>query len=245
VDSPPPELRASGAFLLVVVCLLAALAVALVGSGLSGEDEVNIPWNVAALLVGPLAGIYVGLLRFAPNQATGQALRLGRPTRREAGLIAVAIVLGGTLALVATPIEMLLVPPPSPEAIAREQEQLALVAATVLLLKPFIDELFYRSFLVTRLARTAGRWPSILIVTGAYALSQVTPATIIPIAPILLGVGLGVAALAAETVWVPAAGHIAFECARLGTQFLPAWTAAPGAALAAGLVWWLARRGGR
>jgi membrane protease YdiL (CAAX protease family) len=242
VDSPPPELRPGGAFLLVVVCLLAALVVALVGSGFSAEDEVNIPWNVAALLVGPLAGLYVGLSRYAPTQSTGQALRLGRTTRREVGLIAVAIVLGGALALVATPIEMLLVPPPSPEAIAREQEQLALVVATVLLLKPFIDELFYRSFLVVRLARTAGRWPSILIVAGAYALAQATPATIIPISPLLLGLGLGVAALAAETVWVPAAGHIAFECARFGAQFLPAWTATPGAVAAAGLVWWLSKK---
>ena len=241
----PPELRPGGAFLLVVVCLIAALVVVLVGSGFSPEDEVNIPWIVAALLIGPLAGTYAGLSRYAPNQATGEALRLGRVTRREAGLIAVAVVLGGALALVAMPIELVLVPPPGPEVIARAKEQLALLTATVLFLKPFIDELFYRGFLVPRLARTAGRWPSILIMTGAYALSQVTPAAIIPITPLLLGLGLGVASLAAETVWVPAAGHIAFECARLGAQFLPAWTAAPGGVVAAGLVWWLSTTWGR
>jgi len=242
VGDRPPELRPGGAFLLVVVCLVGALAVLLVGSAFSPEDEVNIPWGVAALLVGPLAALYVGLSRYAPNQPTGDALRLGRVTRREAGLIAVAVVLGGALALVAAPLEVRLLPPPSSEDVARAEKQLALLTATVLFLKPFIDELFYRGFLLPRLARTGGKWPSILIVTGAYALAQLNPGAMIPTSPLLLGLALGVAALAAETVWVPAVGHIAFECARLGAQFLPAWTAAPGAVVAAGLVWWFSRK---
>ena len=239
MESHPPEFRPGGAFLLVVVCLVAVLLVSLIGSAFAADDEISIPWVVAALLVGPLAALYVGLSRYAPRETTAEAMRLTSVSRRELGLIAVAALVGGALALVVAPIDVLLLPPPTAEEMAREREQLPLLIATGLFLKPFIDELLFRGFMLPRLARTAGAWPALLIIAGVAALTQATQ----PVSPLLLGLGLGAAALASDTVWPAAIGHIAFECVRfLVTPMLPAWTAAPGGVVAAALVFWLIRK---
>ena len=199
--SPPQELRPGGAFLILLVYVLAVAAVFLVGGALGEDELVGIPFVVAALVVGPLAALYVGLLRHAPHEPTASALRLTRPSRRELGLVAVAALVGVALAPVTQVLDALLtsalaIEPPSPEAMAQVDRMIGLVLVAELLAQPFAEELLFRGFLLPRLAATSGRGTALFLVTGVYALSHLQLAPMEAASALILGGALGVAALA-------------------------------------------------
>jgi membrane protease YdiL (CAAX protease family) len=243
--SPPQELRPGGAFLILLVYVLALAAVLFVGAALGEDDVVGVPFVLAALVVGPLAALYVGLVRHAPKEPTARALRISRPSRRELGLVALAVLVGAALAPVTQVLDALLtsalaVELPSPEAVAQLERMMGLILAVVLVAQPIAEELLFRGFLLPRLAATSGRGTALFLVTGVYALVQLQLSRETTASALILGGALGVAALASETVWVAIAGHIAHQVARQLTY--PTWAAIAGGAVAAVAVAWLARR---
>ncbi len=230
---PPQELRPGGVFLILLVCVLAVAVVYLVGAALSEEDAVGIPFEVAALVVGPLAGLYVGLVRHAPKEPTATALRLHVPSRRELGLVALAVVMGVALAPVSSLLDGLLLSvlapeAQSPEVIAQLERMAGLIVVGRVVAQPVVEELLFRGFLLPRLAATSGRGTALLLVTGVYALAQLQLLPVEAASALLLGLAFGVAALASETAWVAVAGHVAHQGARL--------LAYPPAAVAVGAV---------
>jgi membrane protease YdiL (CAAX protease family) len=240
---PPQELRPSGAFLILLVYVLALAAVLLVGAAFADDDSVGIPFVVAALVVGPLAALYVGLVRHAPREPTAAALRLLRPSGRELRILATTVVLGVALAPVTQALDTLLISAfeikAAPEVAAELERMTGLIIVAAVLAQPVAEELLFRGFLLPRLAATSGRGTALLLVTGVYTLAQLQLSPPEAASALVLGGALGVAALASETAWVAIAGHVAHQAARIVNY--PAWAAAVGAAVAAAIVAILAR----
>ncbi|HKA89440.1 MAG TPA: CPBP family intramembrane glutamic endopeptidase, partial [Haliangiales bacterium] len=196
-------------------------------------------------VVGPLAGLYVGLVRHAPREATATALRLHRPSRRELGAIAATVLMAVALAPVTQTLDGLLLGAllpegPSPEALAEVERMKGLILAGSVLAQPVGEELLFRGFLLPRLAATAGRGTALLLISGVYALSQLQLVPVQAASALVLGLAFGVAALASETAWAAIAGHVAHQAARL-TDY-PTAALPVGATIAAAALVWLARR---
>jgi membrane protease YdiL (CAAX protease family) len=225
LDNPRP-FQATSALLLVVVQLLAALGVLLLGAAVSGGDRVGAVFLGAIPTVAPLVALYVGLVRYAPDEPTAAALRLQRPAGAWP-LIGLALIFGAALSPVLLFLQealLSLVPaePLSPElenelrAAMERPATVAFLALSQIALAPLAHEALYRGFIQPRLVAGLGARRGVLIAAIFFAAAQLTPG-LLPIA-LLVGLSLGVIALAAGTTWAPVAAHAAIG----GTPFLAA-----------------------
>jgi membrane protease YdiL (CAAX protease family) len=211
------QLRPTGALLLLFVHFAAFLTVLMLGEWISGGDTVGIMFLVGAALIGPLAALYVGLVRYAPDEPTVAALRLGAPTGRQLAILPLAVIACVAVSIPAADVTArLLALFPMDKGgnevvvgdVADVQKALVFVQ---IFLAPFVDELLFRGFLQPRLAKSVGNWRAFAIVVGLYGIAQINP-RFIPQA-MIVGVPLGFVAMLVESVWVLVAAHVAHEAA--------------------------------
>jgi membrane protease YdiL (CAAX protease family) len=220
VTSPPEpeaELRPLGAFLLALVQLSAFMTVWLVATMLAevrGEESEGLVvgrWNIAAAMVlGPLTALFVGLNRYAPSSATAAALGLGRPGGRQVVCALVAALGGALLAALSRP------------SVTEPVSVLLLVVAY-----PLGSELLYRGFLQPRLIRSVGVWRALAVTFTLFVVGQLHP-SLMPGAAVV-GALTGVAAWRSGSTWVPLAAHLGHQ----GSLFLVGDRLPPAAALGA------------
>jgi membrane protease YdiL (CAAX protease family) len=261
--STPRPFQATSALLLVGVQLVAAVGVLFLGALVSGGDSVGVVFLAAAPVVAPLVAVYVGLVRYAPEEGTAAALRLGKPDGW--GLILLALLFGAALSPVVLSLQELLTRLVPSEPIAPELENELRAAleqpGTVLLLSlstvifaPLAHEALFRGLLQPRLMTAHGARRGFWITAFLYAATQLD-ARFLPLA-FLVAVPLGVIARAAGTTWASVAAHVAmvaapYLTAALGSPFVdldggashvPLRLAAASAGLAATLLWLIWRR---
>src|SRR5205814_1129479 len=99
------KFRPAAALLLLFVYYGAYMAVILLGGLVSDEDHIGVLFLAAAAVVAPLCATYVGLVRYAAEEPTGTALRLGRPVWTR---ILLAVVAGAALAPLAIELRVLM-----------------------------------------------------------------------------------------------------------------------------------------
>ena len=233
--TPEHELRPVGAFLLVLIQFAAfmtvwVVAAMLVEVGLQAPEGEPVgvlvgTWNlVAAMVIGPLTALYVGLNRYAAETPTARALRLTRPTGRQAACAALAAAGGALLAPLTS----------SRAAGAHPVSEILLLCAY-----PVAAELLYRGFLQPRMARSIGAWRAVGVTFTLFVVGQINP-YLMPAAA-LIGALTGLAAWRSGSTWVPLAAHVGHQASRLFLHERLPPPAALGALAAVALVWRLGR----
>lgn len=168
---------------------------------------------VAALIVGPLVALYVGLNRHAAAEPTRAALALDAPTRRQWAAIALAVAAGAALAPIAVEVTnriMAAWPIPAPEEASEPRPaDVVIVGIALVTAAPLVEEMLFRGFLQPRLVRTLGATRGWFAVVALYTAAQVNP-RFMP-AALLVGATTGLFALAAGTTWAPIAGHVSCQ----------------------------------
>ena len=264
---PNRPFQATSALLLVGIQLLAAVGVLLLGAAASRGESVAAVFLAAAPLVAPLVALYVGLVRYAPDEPTAAALRFSRPDAAGWGLVGLALIAGAAMSpvLLVLQEQMLSLFPAEPIAPELENELRAALEepATVLFLTltqvafgPLAHEALFRGLMQPRLVAAHGMKRGLWITVFLYAAAQMSP-RFLPLA-LLVALPLGVIALAARTTWAPVAAHLAmgaapYVAAAVGQPFVdlesgastvPLWLVLASAVVAAGTLWliWRGRR---
>ena len=70
---------------------------------------------------------------------------------------------------------------------------------------PFVEEVFFRGFLLGGLRTRLGPWPAILISSGVFAIFHIHPGLYVP--TFLLGVAFGWVYLKTRSIWPSIYGH--------------------------------------
>jgi membrane protease YdiL (CAAX protease family) len=220
--TPPPAFRPSSALLCLFVYYAAYLAVIMLGAAFSEGEHVGVLFVGAAAVVAPLVAVYVGLIRYAPDEPTAPALGLSRPSGWS--LVALAVVVGAALAPLAAELRVRLlewIPPDAlPADLAEEwTAELSQTGMTIALgiagqlLIPFAEEVLFRGLLQRRLARAVGSGRAVLLVALLYTVAGIDP-RVMPIMAVI-ALPFGLLALWAGTTWAPVAGHVGFAVAPL------------------------------
>jgi membrane protease YdiL (CAAX protease family) len=204
----------------VVLALLAGfVAVAVLGSLffiVTGIEDtgfavlvVSLPVQAAATLATlALLGRRHAGVRF-PAQV-GLAWRWG-----DAAWIAAGLVLQFLVAVVVGSLLNLLPGEPSQQQVVEVASEvprdwvLVVVFALLVVVAPVVEEIVYRGVLLSRLRRSMGPWPAILVAAGAFAaIHLVDPAAVYAVPGLfLIGVALGWLALSTGDLGVPIAVH--------------------------------------
>src|SRR5262249_42893639 len=126
---------------------------------LSGSETLPSTLIFGGAVVAPLTALYVGLLRHAPQERTGMALRLGTAAAWQGGMVLLAMVAGTALAPVAadTIARMIEVFPLDASEGVDDPSPFMFITLVVIGF-PLVTELFFRGFMQMRLARTVGMW---------------------------------------------------------------------------------------
>jgi membrane protease YdiL (CAAX protease family) len=214
--SPEHPLRPLGAFLLVLVHFAAFMTVGLIATAAAelggGEDPLLLlrPENlIAGAVVGPLAALYVGLRRQGVEASLAQALRLGRPTGRQASCLVPAILVGAAFAPLSNAITVAL----SGAHVSGVDAVAPVPAALALVAYPVAAEMLYRGFIQPRLVASVGVWRGLLVTVTLFMLGQLNP-LLMP-SGLLLGIVFGVLAWRTGTTWVALFAHLGHQACRL------------------------------
>ena len=250
--STPRTFQATSALLLVGVQLIAAVGVLLLGAAVSGGESVGVVFLLAVPVVAPLVAVYVGLLRYAPEEGTAAALRLGRPDGW--GLVLLALLFGFALSPVMVWLQELVVRMVPAEPLTPELEYelhtalaqpatVGFLSLSQMILAPVALESLFRGFIQPRLIAAHGLKRGFWITVFLFAATRMDPG-FLPVA-VLLGVPFGVIAIAAGNTWAPIAAHLGMMIAEPHVASgWPDWTvpACGAAALVLLAAIWRARR---
>jgi len=260
VSSTQRPFQATSALLLVGVQLLAAVGVLLLGAAVSDGESVGVVFLGATPVLAPLIAVYVGLVRYAPEEGTAAALRLERPDAGAMKLILLPLLFGAAMSPVLLYLQELLgrllpaeaLDPEVENGIRAELEQtttMLFITLSHTILVPLAHEALVRGLIQPRLMVAHGARRGLWITVFLYAAAQMSP-PLLPLA-LLVGLPLGIIALAAGTTWASIAAHVAMVAVSLvivevvgSATRLPWWMVLACAAAAAGLLAtiWRARR---
>ncbi len=222
-------MRPGGAFLLVLIYLAGAMTVGLLAINLASDGSILL-FVAAAGVVGPLIALYVGLNRYTPHRSTRQALRLVAPSRRELGLLGVAVVAGAALAPLAVEITIRIFrawplddrtdafPEPT------DTGAWIILAVAQLLVSPFAQEALFRGLILGGLRDSVGERRALFVATVLYVAAIVQP-HVMPVA-LLLALVTGVLALRSRSLWIPITAHITTRLVEVGVLWGEDWPSA-------------------
>ncbi len=216
------------------------LTVYLLATGIRGGRLVSAINLFAAAVIGPLVALYVGLNRYTPTVRTSEALLLTRPSGAQTFMVLLGLLVGASLAPLSNEVmRRILIAWPVPDLMGELSDQVLQVTPPGVLdwaafgvfqlaLSPFVEELFFRGFMQSRLARRAGVWKAVGVTALFYTAAQLEP-RYMPSAAIV-GLPLGILAACGKTTWAPIIGHVAHQVTQLwvSTSFgedraLPQW----------------------